>query len=482
MEIIQIDKCNISDDIIIYKLKEWIDFHKSNKILDINNFEKNDNKEYDYDINDYNIYTKIYENTTSKFQYIIKYNNELIGTAIIDIRYNATEIYIKNLLLSNNNDWYDTIYNIINYYNKDNNEYIYINFHDIMIHHPIINNIMKYFNGVLLLEFDDNYYYVIKLKKYNYQYDKKIQLEIIGYKDQKKQNIVLNHNSNIGVLFTLKSQYDYPLCNKYKPTKQLQDIHFRSEYNIILEKPIIDIYVGDIFIDFYIIYENQKFKLNNNEPYDLRLNEMSKYSDTLTYTSSCINSLKCYYNNCSCLYCKEQLNKFIKDNIKLDKYYYGSSTSNYLLYNFIDDILKSSRYTKKCNYGRTTINKPNSKLNLLSLNILDLSYIYNNKINTILNTEYNYIYLIQKYDVNLKKDLYKFGKTNRHFNERIKEHGREAKVLIILDVENCNIIETHILKVLRSDIKINERKDIGNEYFYCDDKQYIINLILKNIY
>ena len=90
--------------------------------------------------------------------------------------------------------------------------------------------------------------------------------------------------------------------------------------------------------------------------------------------------------------------------------------------------------------------------------------------------------MIQKYDVNIKIDLYKFGKTNRHFNERIKEHGKEAKVLIILDVDDCNIVETNILKVLRTDPKINERKDIGNEYFYCDNKQYIINLILTNIH
>ena len=55
-------------------------------------------------------------------------------------------------------------------------------------------------------------------------------------------------------------------------------------------------------------------------------------------------------------------------------------------------------------------------------------------------------------------------------------------VLIILDVDDCNIIETNILKVLRNDAKINERKDIGNEYFYCDNKQYIINLILTNIH
>ena len=324
-----------------------------------------------------------------------------------------------------------------------------------------------------------------------------MKLEIIGYNDINKKNIILNYNSNIGILFTSKSEYEYPLFDKYKSTKKLENIiHFRSEYNIILETPIlIETQLDDIFIDINIIHKNQKFKLNNNKSYDLRLNKISRESH-YTFSFECINSLNCYYNNCTCLFCKEQLNKLKKESTILDDYYYGLSLSNYKLYNFIDNIFKLYRHQKKSfNYENILFNKPDKQLKLVQLNILDLSYIFNNNIieeiknidknkknNNLKNTEHNYIYLIQKYDVNLKKDLYKFGKTNRHFNERIKEHGLEAKVLIILDVENCNIIETNILKVLRSDTQINERKDIGKEYFYCDNKQHIINIILRNIH
>ena len=134
MEILNINKCGISVDIIKYKFKEWNDFHKNNKIVDINNFEIIDKDNYediyeDIEFND--IYNKYYNN----FLYAIIYNTQFIGFAIIDIRFNSTEIFIKNLLLSNNCDWYNIIYNIIIFYDK--NDYISINFCEIMNHHTI---------------------------------------------------------------------------------------------------------------------------------------------------------------------------------------------------------------------------------------------------------------------------------------------------------------------------------------------------------
>jgi hypothetical protein len=159
MEILNINKCGISVDIIKYKFKEWNDFHKNNKIVDINNFEIIDNYG-DIEFND--IYNEYYNN----FLYAIIYNTQLIGFAIIDIRFNSTEIFIKNLLLSNNCDWYNIIYNIIIFYDK--NDYISINFCEIMNHHTIINNIMTYFNSVFLKsEYKNDDYYLIKLQNYN---------------------------------------------------------------------------------------------------------------------------------------------------------------------------------------------------------------------------------------------------------------------------------------------------------------------------
>ena len=96
-------------------------------------------------------------------------------------------------------------------------------------------------------------------------------------------------------------------------------------------------------------------------------------------------------------------------------------------------------------------------------------------------TSFKYIYLIEKFDVNNKEYIYKFGKTNREYSKRIKEHGYEANVLLILDVNNCNVMEKKILNILSNTENIR-KCDFGNEYFQCSDKEYIKNIILKNIY
>ena len=110
--------------------------------------------------------------------------------------------------------------------------------------------------------------------------------------------------------------------------------------------------------------------------------------------------------------------------------------------------------------------------------------INNDAINNAINndiTSFKYIYLIEKFDVNNKEYIYKFGKTNREYSKRLKEHGDEAKVLLILDVDNCNVIEKKILNILSNTENIR-KCSFGNEYFLCNDKEYIKSIILKNIY
>ena len=96
-------------------------------------------------------------------------------------------------------------------------------------------------------------------------------------------------------------------------------------------------------------------------------------------------------------------------------------------------------------------------------------------------TNFNYVYLIEKFNVNNKEYIYKFGKTNREYHKRLKEHGDEAKLLLILDVDNCNVVEKKILNILRNTVNIKQC-DFGNEYFLCNDKEYIKTIILKNIF
>ena len=96
-------------------------------------------------------------------------------------------------------------------------------------------------------------------------------------------------------------------------------------------------------------------------------------------------------------------------------------------------------------------------------------------------TQFNYIYLIEKFNVNSKEYIYKFGKTNRECSKRLKEHGDEGKILLIIDVDHCNVVEKKILHILGNTINIKQC-DFGNEYFLCNDKEYIKTIILKNIY
>lgn len=475
MEIVHINECNISDDIIKYKFKEWIEFHKNNKIIDINDFQDYLQNSYKY----YNCIEDIYAEHLIEFLHVIIYNKQLIGIALVEdvSSFDTKIIDITDLILSNNCDWYNIIYNIIIFYEKykhlhinDNTEYeeytydnININFSKIMAHHPILNNIMNSFNSIFLKKYYDNYdVYLIRYKNYNCKYNNNLQINIIGYNGYDKKDIIFNHISNINIIFILKNkQIHYDKFNK--PLK-----YIRKQYQIIFESPIIidkTIYNNDIYVDISIIYNNKNIKILVNNPSDLRLNKLliDKISG---HNYNIIHSIYCKYDN------------YEKDaNIQ-------SNLSNYNLYSCIQKNITT--LLKKCEYKRIIINKPFEELTLLELNILNLDVLFNNSKTDLQknshHVEYNYIYLIQKYDVNIKKDLYKFGKTNRHFYKRIKEHGMESKILFILDVDDCNIVESNILNILRNDDNIIERRDIGSEYFYCNNKQYIINLILHNIH
>ena len=115
------------------------------------------------------------------------------------------------------------------------------------------------------------------------------------------------------------------------------------------------------------------------------------------------------------------------------------------------------------------------ELNKISIDNQIEIYIIDNNSQDI----FNYVYLLQKFDINENKFIYKFGKTSRDFQKRLKEHGREAKILMVLDIENCSFCETQVLNSLKSDPNIKHCKNIGNEYFSCDNKRYIVQKITK---
>ena len=148
-----------------------------------------------------------------------------------------------------------------------------------------------------------------------------------------------------------------------------------------------------------------------------------------------------------------------------------------------NDSLKRHIKTFKCdtkilnNPVNSTINPVNSTINPVNSTIN-----INNKTNKTnkTNQNFNYIYLIQKFDVNNNEYIYKVGKTTREISKRLNEHGNETKLLLCLEVINCNISELKLLNILKQTENI-KKCNFGNEYFICNDKEFIKSIILNNL-
>jgi len=113
-------------------------------------------------------------------------------------------------------------------------------------------------------------------------------------------------------------------------------------------------------------------------------------------------------------------------------------------------------------------------------NIKSNEYTFNpSKLNTYTNMSYNYIYLLEMIDANALRTIYKIGKTERNAKKRVNDYTNCEKILVIIEVDDCNKNETIILKRFRNDNKI--KPVWGHEYFICDDKNYIINKVLSSI-
>ena len=97
------------------------------------------------------------------------------------------------------------------------------------------------------------------------------------------------------------------------------------------------------------------------------------------------------------------------------------------------------------------------------------------------NETFNYVYLIEKYDLNNHRTIYKFGKTKRHIFDRLNEHGNEAKILYISEVKNCDITESFVLTTLRNNTQITNCPSNGREYFTCDNRYYLLEVVRETV-
>lgn len=88
-----------------------------------------------------------------------------------------------------------------------------------------------------------------------------------------------------------------------------------------------------------------------------------------------------------------------------------------------------------------------------------------------------YVYLLQVYPGSYS-NIFKFGRTVRHFPERFKEYSRaQPKIILVLSCMFCDILEKRILKEIKS--RYVMRNDIGKEYFE-GPIQEIKNLVLDH--
>ena len=90
-----------------------------------------------------------------------------------------------------------------------------------------------------------------------------------------------------------------------------------------------------------------------------------------------------------------------------------------------------------------------------------------------------YIYLIEKYDINTNQPIYKVGKTKRPLIERWKEHCLTSDIILSNKVKNCDELELKILNELNKHEKVIKRSDIGIEYFSSEDPNIIKNIIFQ---
>ena len=96
------------------------------------------------------------------------------------------------------------------------------------------------------------------------------------------------------------------------------------------------------------------------------------------------------------------------------------------------------------------------------------------------NDTLNYIYLIEKFDVNNKEYIYKFDRTNQEGSESLIETIDETKLLLMIYVDNSSIVEQNILNILNTSENIKQCS-FDNKHFICNDKKIIKNIIIKNI-
>ncbi|AYV75330.1 MAG: DNA primase [Terrestrivirus sp.] len=90
-----------------------------------------------------------------------------------------------------------------------------------------------------------------------------------------------------------------------------------------------------------------------------------------------------------------------------------------------------------------------------------------------------YCYIIQEREfVNSNKSIYKIGKTTQQIHKRMNQYPKDSKVILTLNVVNCDEFEKNIKRIFPQ--KYKHRTDIGIEYFEGDVNEMVDEYISLN--
>lgn len=442
---------------------KWISYHYNKKIINEEVVEIRNHNLY-FEKEDYNSYQK------DNFTYCIKktINEKIVGMFLYDNDY----ISISDLILSPEEDWYNIFELIVKYVMSRMSKERHINYLQIysthMEHHDQIDNILKEkFKNVVITNRKGQKVWDVMLFDINAKFNDKNKIDIIMYKDYRKEIIIKTFKSR----FVLLEKKDVEECG------------CKCEMS-------------------YLMFENplERCSENEDQPIDINFEINNKiYKNTecnsyklLSYNRPRLNKL--WY--CESMYIKpghEYIPGFeIPLKVKSDGEYEHKvemkrcfshvmgqrqiRNEHYCLYELIyTDIGLEPKKIKEI-FIPTNIITHNKKFIPNDMEIYDVSELFIEQ-EIKINKNSNHVYLLEMRDLNIDKMIYKIGQTRRlNPYERMNEYGPAKKIIFLKEVKDAKETEREFKEILDNDVKITKH-DFGREYYICEDKDYIIQLL-----
>lgn len=98
------------------------------------------------------------------------------------------------------------------------------------------------------------------------------------------------------------------------------------------------------------------------------------------------------------------------------------------------------------------------------------SVTYPNNMDTI--DHRGFLYMLREREfIKTCELIYKVGKTTQEIHKRLCSYPKNSELLLAIKFSDCHKAETELLKLLRNNVNLKQRKDIGSEYFEGTDTE-----------